>query len=286
MSTILRALKKLEQDKETLSAKGLSGITASAAVSLDNRRAKRSKRLQRLGYVAAVGAVFAGVAGAAVYFFVTPRSSTPPASHGERTISKIPTDAQPSRPDPLGDRTRPVAPPTHRVPAPTTSEPPIKPEPTAPESPARTPTTGAMARSNPRMPDWVQPDARTRANRSGRTPQSAEPATAPPATPPSAESVARRTTPAPPAKSPPSVSTQTRTSDDNKFSAAERLRDNRLKIQAIAWSPVADERMAVINSHIVREGSSVEGFSVIAIRQDDVIVNEQGRLYRVVFGQP
>ena len=59
-----------------------------------------------------------------------------------------------------------------------------------------------------------------------------------------------------------------------------------MKIQAIAWSPNSDERMAVINSRIVREGGSVEGFSVVAIRQDDVIVREQGRLYRVIFGKP
>jgi hypothetical protein len=84
--------------------------------------------------------------------------------------------------------------------------------------------------------------------------------------------------PAPPAK--------TKPEGDSAYDNADRLTDNRLKIQAIAWSPIPDERMAVINSHIVREGSSVEGFTVVAIRSDDVIVKEQGRLYRVVFGSP
>lgn len=286
MSTILRALKKLEQDKETLETKGLPGISTTAAATSGSRRADRAKRLRRLGYTAAVGMVFLGVTGAAVYFFIQSRSSTPPVSQSERTIPKTPTNAQPPRPNPTGDRTRPAAPPTHRVPVQTKSEPPVKSEPSAPESPARTPTTGTMATVKPRMPDWVESDAPTQADPSGRTPLPAESKKPPAATPRSTESEARRTAAAPPTKSPPPASTEARTSDEARFSAAERLRDDRLKIQAIDWSPVADDRMAVINSHIVREGSSVEGFSVIAIRQDDVIVKEQGRLYRVVFGQP
>lgn len=284
MSTILRALKKLEQDKETLEAKGLSGLAATAAASLDNRRADRSKRLRRLGFAAAAGVVFLGVAGAAVYFFVQSRSSAPPPSPAVRTIPERPTDRQPSRPDPIGDRTHPAVSPTHRASAPARSEPPATPKPTPPDSPARTPTTGTMATVKPRMPDWVESDASTRPDTSGRAPSSAEPVKSPTATTRPAESKARRTISAPPSKSPPAAPADTRASDDARFSAAERLRDNRLKIQAIAWSPIADECMAVINSHIVHEGSTVEGFSVIAIRPDDVIVKEQGRLYRVVFG--
>ena len=286
MSTILRALKKLEQDKETLETKGLSGLTATAAASLDNRRANRSKRLRRLGFAAAAGVVFFGVAGAAAYFFIQSRSSAPPPSPAVRTIPETPIHRQPSRPDPIGDRTHPAAVPTDRAPAPAParSEPPGTPKPTPPDSPTRTPATGTMATVKPRMPDWVESDASTRADRSGRAPLSAEPVKSPTATTRSGESKARRTISAPPSKSPPSAPADARASDDARFSAAERLRDDRLKIQAIAWSPIADECMAVINSHIVHEGSTVEGFSVIAIRPDDVIVKEQGRLYRVVFG--
>ena len=64
------------------------------------------------------------------------------------------------------------------------------------------------------------------------------------------------------------------------------LKDGRLKIQAIAWSPVAQDRMAVVNSRIVNEGDKVDGFFVVAIRRDDLVVREKGKVYRVIFGRP
>ncbi len=64
------------------------------------------------------------------------------------------------------------------------------------------------------------------------------------------------------------------------------MTDGRLKVQALAWSPNIDDRMAVINTRIVHEGDKVEGFAILAIGHDDVIVSEKGVIYRVVFGQP
>jgi hypothetical protein len=64
------------------------------------------------------------------------------------------------------------------------------------------------------------------------------------------------------------------------------LTDGRLKVQALAWSPVAEDRMAVINTRILHEGDKVDGFSVLAIRRDDVVVREKGVVYRVPFGFP
>jgi hypothetical protein len=63
-----------------------------------------------------------------------------------------------------------------------------------------------------------------------------------------------------------------------------RLDDSKLKLQAIAWSSDAAQRIAVINNHIVREGESVEGFSVTQIRQDDIIVNDGTESWRLEFG--
>ncbi|MGD2186267.1 MAG: general secretion pathway protein GspB [Desulfobacterales bacterium] len=62
-----------------------------------------------------------------------------------------------------------------------------------------------------------------------------------------------------------------------------RLDESKLTLQAIAWSKVAAQRIAVINGHIVREGESVEGFSVTQIRQDDIIVNDGTESWRVEF---
>ena len=67
---------------------------------------------------------------------------------------------------------------------------------------------------------------------------------------------------------------------------ASPLTDGRLKIQALAWSPIAEDRMAVINTRIVHVGDKVDGFAVLAIGRDDVIVREKGEIYRLAFGRP
>ncbi len=64
----------------------------------------------------------------------------------------------------------------------------------------------------------------------------------------------------------------------------QRLDDAKLKLQAIAWSSDAAQRMAVINNRIVREGESVEGFSINQIRQEDVIVNDGNQTWQLEFG--
>jgi hypothetical protein len=50
---------------------------------------------------------------------------------------------------------------------------------------------------------------------------------------------------------------------------------------AIAWADDPARRLAVVNGHIVREGESVDGYSVTQIRKDDIIVNDGSRSWRV-----
>jgi hypothetical protein len=70
-----------------------------------------------------------------------------------------------------------------------------------------------------------------------------------------------------------------RTPEDNLS-----LLDNfKLKVMAIAWYPDATRRIAVINGHIVKEGESVDGYTITQIRKDDVIVNDGSRSWRVEF---
>jgi hypothetical protein len=59
--------------------------------------------------------------------------------------------------------------------------------------------------------------------------------------------------------------------------------NSQLKLQAIAWSDDAARRMAVINNQIVREGQTVDGFSINSIRKDDVIVYDGTRSWRLEF---
>jgi type II secretory pathway component PulC len=58
----------------------------------------------------------------------------------------------------------------------------------------------------------------------------------------------------------------------------------KLKLQALAWTDVDARRMAVINGRIVHEGDSVDGYQVLKIRKEDVIVNENGKSWRLAFG--
>ncbi len=88
--------------------------------------------------------------------------------------------------------------------------------------------------------------------------------------------------PAQPRPQPPPAASQ----DSNLFANAERMTDGRLKVQAIVWAPAPADRMAVVNSNVVREGGTLEGFSVVGIGEDAVYVREGGgRLLKVPFGK-
>jgi hypothetical protein len=52
----------------------------------------------------------------------------------------------------------------------------------------------------------------------------------------------------------------------------------------LAWSDDAARRMAVINGRIVHEGESVDGYQVVKIRAEDVIVKEGGKSWSLEFG--
>jgi hypothetical protein len=65
---------------------------------------------------------------------------------------------------------------------------------------------------------------------------------------------------------------------------APRMTDNRLTVQAIVWSPAVEDRMAVINNSIMRQGGKVDGFTVEAIGEDQVLVREGQQQYVVPFG--
>lgn len=74
---------------------------------------------------------------------------------------------------------------------------------------------------------------------------------------------------------------------EDPYAGVLPMADNRLKVQAIVWSSAREDRMAVINSRILHEGDSVDGFTVVAIKPDDVIVREKGAgLWRIRFGRP
>lgn len=76
-------------------------------------------------------------------------------------------------------------------------------------------------------------------------------------------------------------------SDEAAWSGAVRMTDGALKVQAIVYAPAPEERMAVVNNTIVREGSAIESYTIVGIGAEDVFVREgQGRLLKVPFGKP
>ncbi|MDY6855746.1 MAG: general secretion pathway protein GspB [Thermodesulfobacteriota bacterium] len=62
-----------------------------------------------------------------------------------------------------------------------------------------------------------------------------------------------------------------------------QLIDSHLELQAIAWSFDPGERIAVINGKIVREGDSIQGFSIVRISSEFVVVKRGARERKLIF---
>lgn len=82
---------------------------------------------------------------------------------------------------------------------------------------------------------------------------------------------------APPEPAPPQVS----------FKAKEPeipvLNDPDMKLQAITWSKDPQKRIAVINNRILRQGDAVSGYRIATINQDDIILNDGGEKWKLLF---
>ncbi len=117
-----------------------------------------------------------------------------------------------------------------------------------------------------------------------RSPQSGK-ATMPkrplPKEPVSKDSTASKKTIA--AKSVPSGKPARKAKKPERSRKYDRIADDKLKLQALAWFDDASKRMVVINNHIVREGGSVDGYQVTQIRKQDVVINDGRKSWRLVF---
>ncbi|MGD8521445.1 MAG: general secretion pathway protein GspB [Desulfobacterales bacterium] len=74
-----------------------------------------------------------------------------------------------------------------------------------------------------------------------------------------------------------------RSPSKDPYAGLPRFSDSKLKLQAIAWAHEASQRLAVINNRIVREGDSVDGYTIVQIRFEDVIVNDGTGSWRLEF---
>ncbi len=76
---------------------------------------------------------------------------------------------------------------------------------------------------------------------------------------------------------------ENRSTADEKPAVIQSRDDSKFRLQAIAWSAKAHQRMAVINGRILREGESLDGFLVAHIREDEVILSDGGTSWRIEF---
>lgn len=61
------------------------------------------------------------------------------------------------------------------------------------------------------------------------------------------------------------------------------LENNRLTVQAISWDQSQASRIAVIDNSVLREGDFVQGYRLVKIEKDSVILHYSGSDYRLGF---
>ncbi len=128
---------------------------------------------------------------------------------------------------------------------------------------------------NKTTPATRQSKSKATANR--RSPRTAQPAARSPKMPPMAARTQRSASKQSPSLPPPAsragLSTQ----------AGLSVLQSDLELQAISWASDAADRIAVINGNIVREGGAIEGYTVIRIDQDQVVVRKGLSDWKLVF---
>ena len=61
------------------------------------------------------------------------------------------------------------------------------------------------------------------------------------------------------------------------------LKNTEMKLQAITWSKDPQKRIAIINNTILRQGETVSGYRIEIINQDDVVLNDRGKKWKLLF---
>ena len=250
MSSILKALKKVEG-----AGPEEAGPRPSLRPASEPPPSRWSHWRERPPLLWGALAVTLVLAAAAVYHFVTPSEPTAPqaaAGAGRAVQARLP--AAPA-PPPGHTAPPPLSPP---APAPSSSPPALAVVPTEPpveaiQQPVQAPPPTARIRPRDAGPGAPSaPDTRPAPAQRGPSGQDRPAPVRPP--------------PAP-----------ARSVEDS----LNRLDDSKLKVMAIAWAEDPGRRLAVVNGHIVREGESVDGYTVTRIRRDDLVVSDGTRSWRV-----
>ena len=255
MSSILKALKKLEQD-----------ATASAEMPDLPGPGQAPVRFKYLLYTSIVVGVMLAVG---VFLFIryqpshltarTAGSAAPQKSlrvSVEKTDMPLPTKADRIKPQPAEniESKSPDQPPTGDKQQPVAEE-------SASEAEAKTKaTTGAKnARNENKIKEPEKAEAKTPPPAAKKHPGELPPATEKTETPPE------------PIAIPPGAA-------DTPI-----LEDIGLEIQAISWDKTPSRRIAVINSRLCREGERINGFRILKINPDDIVVSNGRKTGTLLF---
>ncbi len=76
------------------------------------------------------------------------------------------------------------------------------------------------------------------------------------------------------------------TIEKDAYDDVERLPRDALRLQAISWSDMPSARITVIDGRILREGHSVDGYTVVQIRSKDVIMAKEGTRWKLTYDSP
>ncbi len=273
MSSILKALKKLEQETLENQAEPTPAMGLNIRPE-QNRRKEKARRstnkTTRWAWILCLALVFLGTATWVIFFPHGPGTVTPAPPQTAQTPKPAPlkTAAQPA-PNiavAIAELPKPSVPTTHAAP-------PQRPAPAPHSVPPQRPVPATHA-APPQRPGPTHPDT---------LPQL--PGAVTPGAPSAPAPETQDTLPRPP--DPQTRDTSPQPSDPAPQVAAgieiPALADASLTINAISWSTVPERRLAVINSTLVREGQTVGEFRLVEIEEDQVIVQRAQKKWRVMF---
>jgi len=278
MSSILRALKKLEEEAPAADGPAWKG-------SLPSRHAEAMRR--RL-WLVPVGVVVLLVAGGGFWVARRPAGDVAEPPKVARIESRrAPVAVVPPRAKPVKERQN-VLPAAAKV-GERVAEPSVRASrrPASPKAlpgdafPTRPTTTAAPATQvTPPVPRTVAVAPKAVA----ASPAERLPRPAPAPRPPVVSSPLHPiTTPsAPVVATPPAV--PARPALPAAEPAPPRLHDAEITLQAVAWSPDPERRMAVVNGQMVYAGSGIDDYTVVSIEENGVIVEKGGRRSLLTYG--
>lgn len=76
------------------------------------------------------------------------------------------------------------------------------------------------------------------------------------------------------------------TIEKDAYDDVAHLPRDTLRLQAISWSDMPSARITVIDGRILREGHSVDGYTVVQIRPKDVIMAKEGKRWKLTYDSP